>query len=100
MPDLALRHTLEVHRLRSGPYLRIRSPSTLPESSSTPTHNLALAHELCVELAAVERKVDVKVDAVEGALGRVHSFKVLLEVLAGKVRRQSHDFFDAYTAAY
>lgn len=72
----------------------------LPESSSTPTHNLALAHELCVELAAVEGKVDVKVDAVEGALGRVHSFKVLLEVLAGKVRRQSHDFFDPYTAAY
>lgn len=58
----------------------------LSESSRTPTHDLALTDQLGVKLAAVEGEVDVKVDAVEGPLGRIHSLKVLFEVLAREVR--------------
>ena len=45
------------------------------------THDLALADELGVELGSVEREVDVKVYAIEGALRGVHALKVLFEIL-------------------
>jgi hypothetical protein len=54
-----------------------------------------LADELGVEFRAVECKVNVEVDTVEGALGRVHPFKVFLEVLLGQVRGEGDDFLDA-----
>jgi hypothetical protein len=57
----------------------------LPEPRRAATHDLALAHELSVELGPVERKVNVEVDAVEGSLRGVHALKVLLEVFAREV---------------
>ena len=54
----------------------------LPESSCAATHDFALADELGVEFGAVEREVDVEVDAVESALRGVHAFKVFFEVLS------------------
>jgi hypothetical protein len=50
------------------------------ESGRAPSHDLALAHQLCVELGPVEGEVDIEVDAVEGALRSIHPLKVLLEV--------------------
>jgi hypothetical protein len=54
--------------------------SSLPEPRTTSPHHVPLAHQLGIELAAVQRQVDVKVDTVECALGRVHPLEVLLEV--------------------
>lgn len=54
----------------------------LPESRSAATHDLALADELGVEFGAVEREVNVKVDAVKSALRGIHAFKILFEVLS------------------
>jgi hypothetical protein len=57
----------------------------LPKSRSAATHDFALTDKLGVEFRAVEREVNVEVDAVEGALGRVHAFKVLFEVFAREI---------------
>lgn len=57
----------------------------LPEAGRAATHDLALTHELGVELRAVQGEVDVEVDAVEGALGSVHALEVLFEVLSAEV---------------
>ena len=67
----------------------------LSESRRASTHNLTLAHELSVEFGAIERKVDIEVDAIEGALWCVHALEVLFEVLATKVGGESNDFFYA-----
>lgn len=72
--------------------------TTLPEPGRAASHDFALAHEFGVELGAVEREVDVKVDAVEGTLGRVHALKVLLKVLPGEIGREGDDFLDACVA--
>ena len=52
------------------------------EASSAAAHNLSLAYKLGTELGAIQRKVDVEVDAVEGALRSIHSLEILLEVLS------------------
>jgi hypothetical protein len=57
----------------------------LPEPRRAAAHDLALTNKLGVEFRSVERKVDVEVDAVEGALGRVHALKVFFEVFAREV---------------
>ncbi len=44
------------------------------------THDFSLAYQLGVELGAVECEINVKVDAVESALGGIHALKVLFEV--------------------
>ena len=49
----------------------------LPEPGRAATHDLALAHELSIELRTVQREVDVEVDAVEGTLRGVHAFEIL-----------------------
>jgi hypothetical protein len=54
-----------------------------------------LTYQLGVEFRAVEREVNVKVDAVEGALRCVHAFEIFLEVLAAQIRGESDDFLDA-----
>ena len=69
----------------------------LSESCRAPTHDLALAYQLSIELAAVEGEIDIEVDAVEGALRGIHALEVLLKVLAREVGRQGDDFLDAYT---
>ena len=68
----------------------------LSESRCAAAHDLALAHQLGVELGAVEREVDVEVDAVEGALWGVHALEVLLEVLSRQVRSERNDFLDTW----
>jgi len=54
----------------------------LPKSSCATTHDFALADQLSIEFRSVESEVDVKVDAVESALGCVHALEVLFEVLS------------------
>ena len=73
-----------------------RHATKLPKPGGAAAHDLALAHELGVEFRTVEGEVDVKVDAVEGTLGRVHALKVLFEVLAGEIGGEGDDFLDAY----
>jgi hypothetical protein len=68
----------------------------LSEARSTSTHDLALTHELGVELGTIKREVNVKINAVKCTLGRVHAFEVLFQVLAAKVGRESDNFLDAY----
>lgn len=68
------------------------------EPRRAPTHHLALAHQLGVELAAVEGEVDVEVDAVESALRGIHALEVLFQVLAAEIGRQGDDFLDTYNA--
>lgn len=75
------------------PPLRIRS--LLPEAGTAATHDLALANQLGAELRTVEGQVDIKVDPVKGSLWRVHTLKVLFEVLARQVRGEGDDFLDA-----
>ena len=83
------------HPLDALPHIHPSSPTRSPEARGAAAHDLALADELGVELAAVEGEVDVEVDAVEGALRGVHALEVLLEVLAREVGRQGDDFLDA-----
>ena len=59
--------------------------TSLSEPRGATTHDFALADELGVEFGAVQGEVDVEVDAVEGALRRVHALEVFLEVLAAEV---------------
>ena len=61
---------------------------SLPEPRTTSPHHVPLAHQLGIELAAVQRQVDVKVHPVECALRRVHPLKVLLEVFPRQIGRQ------------
>ena len=68
---------------------------TLPESRSTPAHNLTLANQLGIELGAIERQVDIKVHTVECALGCVHALEILLEILSAEVRGERDNFLDA-----
>lgn len=80
--------------------LRLSTPdnnntSPLSEPCPAATHNFALANELGAELGAVQSKVDVEVDAVEGSLRRVHTLEVLFEVLARQVGRESNDLLDS-----
>lgn len=65
------------------------------EAGAAATHNITLANQLSIELAAIEGEVDVEVDAVEGALRGVHPLKVLFEVLSRQITGEGHDFFDA-----
>lgn len=67
----------------------------LSESRCAAAHDFALAYQLGVELGAVEREVDVEVDAVEGALWGVHALEVLLEVLAAEIGSEGDNFLDA-----
>jgi hypothetical protein len=53
-----------------------------------------LADQLSVEFGTVESEVNVKVDAVEGALRCVHALEVFLEVLAAKVGSEGNDLLD------
>ena len=71
------------------------SQSQSSESGRATSHDFALTHQLGVEFCAVEREVDVEVDAVEGALRCVHTFEILLEVLAAEVGGECDDFLDA-----
>lgn len=71
------------------------TPNGLPELRRTPAHDLALAHQLGIELATVERQVDVEIDTVKCAIRSVHALKVLLKVLAGQIRGKGHHFLDA-----
>ena len=54
----------------------------LSESRGTPPHNLALTHQLRVELTPVERQIDVKIHPIERPLRRVHPLEILLEILS------------------
>ena len=65
------------------------------ESRGTPTHDLALTDQLGIELAPVQRQIDVKVDTIEGTLRGVHSLKILFQIFARQIRREGHDFFDS-----
>lgn len=56
--------------------------ATSSEFGSAPAHNLTLANQFSIELTAIEREVDIKVHAVEGALGRVHPLEILFQILA------------------
>lgn len=67
----------------------------LLELGPTSAHDLSLTDELCVKLTSVEREVDVKVDAVEGTLGGVHSLEIVFEVFPREVGCKGDDFFDA-----
>ena len=55
---------------------------SLSEPGGTTAHDLALADQLSVEFRAIQRKVDIEVDSVEGSLRRIHALKVLFEVLS------------------
>ena len=66
------------------------------EAGRAATHDLALAHELGVELGAVESEVDVEVDAVKGTLGSVHALEVFFEVLSAEIRGQGDNLLDAW----
>ena len=79
------------------PIVSIHATHTSPLSKPrrTPPHRLTLADELGIELAAVEGEVDIEVNAVESALGRVHALEILFEILPREIRRQGDDFFDA-----
>jgi hypothetical protein len=59
--------------------------SELSETGSAATHHFTLADQLSIKFGSVKREVYVEIDAIEGALRRIHAFKVLLKVLAGQV---------------
>lgn len=67
----------------------------LPEPGPAATHDLVLTDQLGAEFTAVQCEEDVKVHAVEDTLGRVHALEIGLEVLAGKIGRESDDLLDA-----
>lgn len=70
-------------------------PAPLPEARCATPHHLALTHQLGIEFAAVERKIDVEIHAVESALRRIHALKVFLEILAREIGGESDDFLNA-----
>ena len=55
-----------------------------------------MTHQLSIKLTPVKRKVNIKVDPVESTLRRIHSLKVLLQVLPRQVRGEGDDFLDSY----
>lgn len=65
------------------------------ESGRATPHDFALTYELGIELCAVECEVDIEVNAVECALGRVHALEIFLQILAAQVGGESDDFLDA-----
>jgi hypothetical protein len=67
----------------------------LSESCRTSAHDFALANKLGIEFGTIKSQVNVEVHSVESALGCVHALKVLLEVLAAKVRGERDDLLDA-----
>lgn len=69
---------------------------SLPESRTATTHNFTLTHQLGVEFRSIESEVDIEVDTIECALGCVHSFEVLLEILSRQVRCECYDLLDAW----
>lgn len=69
--------------------------ATLSEPCGAAAHDLALAHQLGVELGTIQSEINVEVDAVEGALRGIHALKILLKVLPAQIRRQSDDFLYA-----
>lgn len=79
---------------RSRSHVHTVDKIILPEPCRAAAHDLALAHELGVELGTVEREVDVKVHAVEGALWSVHALKVLFEVLAAEIGGERNNLLD------
>ena len=66
--------------------LQIQYTNALPKPRRAPPHNLTLTNQLSIKLRPIKREVDIEVDAVKRALGRVHAFKVFFEVLSGEVR--------------
>ena len=80
---------------RSHGTFHVFERTCLPEPCRAAAHDLALAHELGVELRTVEREVDVEVHAVESALGSVHALEVLFEVLAAEIGCESNNLLDA-----
>jgi hypothetical protein len=74
------------HHLRCGIFHR------LSELRRAAAHDFTLTHQLGVELAAVECEINVKVHSVKRSLRCIHTLEILLEILAGKIRRESHNF--------
>jgi hypothetical protein len=77
-----LRNPTHTHVPLTDSFFFHNKKNGLPEPSRAATHDFTLANKLGVEFGAVEREVNVKVDAVKSALGRVHAFKVFFEVLS------------------
>lgn len=65
-----------------------------PKPRRAPTHHLALTHQLGIELAPVQREVDVEIDAVKSPLRRIHALEVLFQILATEIRSQGDDLLD------
>ena len=78
------------------PIIRIPYACSLSEPCRTPPHRFALADELGIKFATVERKVDIEVNPIERALRRIHPLEILLQILPRQIRRQRHDFLDTY----
>lgn len=76
----------------------LAAKSSSSEARRATTHDLALTNELGVKFRAVESEVNVKVDAVKGALWCIHALKVLFEILPREVRCECDDFLDALYA--
>lgn len=79
---------------------RIASHHLIPlylslKTRRTPSHHLALTHQLRAELAAVQRQIDVEIYPVERPVRRVHPLKVLFEVFPRQVGCKRDHFFDA-----
>lgn len=66
------------------------------ESGRAPAHDLTLTDQLSVELAAVQRQINVEIHAIKGALRGVHALKVLFERLSRQVGSQRNYFFYAW----
>jgi hypothetical protein len=49
------------------------------------TNDFTLENDFSAQLRAIQGKVDVEVDAVEGTLWGVHTLKIFLKVLAAKI---------------
>src|SRR5689334_5243522 len=73
------------------------SNPSLSEPRRAAAHDLALTHQLSVELRSVQREIDVKVDAVECTLWCIHAFEILFKVLAGEIGCQCDNFLDTCT---
>ena len=74
----------------------ISQDTPLPESRSTPSHNLSLTYQLSVKFTSIQGQVDVEIHPVERPLRRIHPLKVLLEVLPRQVGRKRYDLLDTW----
>jgi hypothetical protein len=57
----------------------------LSKASRATTNGFTLANDFSTQLRAIQGKVDVEVDAVEGTLWGVHTLKIFLKILAAKI---------------